>query len=82
MYRLVFDGYLDRVLHHRNIRRREGVVWYPTRDAAERAAARLRTLGQSVSVQAHAATAARVGAGDGGGWTGGAAADGPLVMPD
>ena len=51
MYRLVFDSYLDRVMRHRGTSRRHTALWYPDRSTAERAAERMRALGQAVSIE-------------------------------
>lgn len=51
MYRLVFDSYLDRVMRHRGTSRRHTALWYPDRGTAERAAERMRALGQAVSIE-------------------------------
>lgn len=51
MYRLVFDSYTDHLMRHRGTSRRHTALWYPDRAMAERAAARMRALGQAVSIE-------------------------------
>lgn len=86
MYRLVFDGYLDHLLRHRGASRRHAALWYPDRSMAEQAAARMRALGQAVSIEqlgAGGLSDARLAGGGGRpGTPGRTAQDGPLVMPE
>lgn len=69
MYRLVFDNYLDHLMRHRGAARRHAGIWHPDRKTAEQAAARMRALGQMVSIEqlGGSVSSSRISAPDGSG---------------